>query len=303
MGSEFGLSAIVFTVVAVVTGSATSLLVRRLSPERRRLAALVRGRSETAEPSLLLGGAPTTLMRFARFRRRSPERLALLRRRLVAAGHSAEAVSTYSTIELGCAAIGALLPVQVLGLAGLGFAGLGIAAGLLAPRVALTRQIERRRSAIRNGLPDALDLLVVCLDAGCTLSVAMGKVSEELRATHPALAHELAAIHADIQAGKPKAEAFQEVADRTQVHEIRPLVTLLMQAERFGNGINAALRTLAATARDKRSQRAEELASKAGIKLVFPLVLCIFPAFYVVTLGPVIIHFVRLFFDGGILVP
>jgi tight adherence protein C len=131
----------------------------------------------------------------------------------------------------------------------------------------------------------------------------MAKVSAELRATHPALAHELAAIHADIQAGKPKTEAFQEVADRTQVHEIRPLVTLLMQAERFGTGINAALRTLAETARDKRSQRAEELASKAGIKLVFPLVLCIFPAFYVITLGPVIIHFVRVFFEGGIFVP
>ena len=179
----------------------------------------------------------------------------------------------------------------------------GIAAGLLAPRVALTRQIERRRSAIRNGLADALDLLVVCLDAGCTLSAAIGKVSEELGPTHPALAHELAAIHADIQAGKPKTEAFQEVAERTQVDEIRPLVTLLLQAERFGSGINASLRTLAETARDKRSQRAEELASKAGIKMVFPLVLCIFPAFYIVTLGPVIIQFVRVFFEGGILVP
>jgi hypothetical protein len=111
MGSDFGVSALVFTVVAVVSGTATSMLVRRLSPERRRLAALVRGRSAAAQPILLIDNPATTFMRVARFRRRSPERLALLRRRLVAAGYRADAVSTYSATELVCAAIGALLPV------------------------------------------------------------------------------------------------------------------------------------------------------------------------------------------------
>lgn len=303
MDSELALPATVFTVVAIVTGATMSVLVRRWSPERRRLAALVCGRSVGPAPSLLIDDPAATLARIARIRRRSPERVALLRRRLVAAGYSPDRVNVYSAIELACAVVGVWLPLQILGWLGLGLSGVGIAAGLLAPRIVLTRRIERRRSAIRHGLPDALDLLVVCLDAGCTLNAAVAKVSEELRVAHPALAHELAAIRADIQAGKPRVEAFQNLADRTQVDEVRPLVTLLMQAERFGTGINFALRAHAATARETRSQRAEELASKAGIKMVFPLVLCIFPTFYVVTLGPVIIHFVRVFFDGGIFAP
>ena len=124
MGSELALSAIVFAVVAAVTGTATSMIVRHFSPERRRLAALVRGRPEAVEPSLLIDDGAPTFVRLARFRRRSPERLAALRRRLVAAGHSPDAVSTYSAIELVCAVIGALLPLQILGLPGLGFAWL-----------------------------------------------------------------------------------------------------------------------------------------------------------------------------------
>ena len=301
MTTDFALDAVLFTLVALATGSAMSMVVRRWSPERRRLAALVQGRPSGAAPTLLIDDPSATFARLAQLRRRSPERLAILRGRLIAAGYGADTVNVYSAMETGSAVVGAVLPLLLMGSRGITFSAIGIAAGMLAPRIALTRRIQHRRSAIRQGLPDALDLLVVCLDAGCTLSAAIGKVSDELRFTHPALAHELAALRADIQAGKPRTEAFQNLADRTQVDEIRPLVTLLIQAERFGTGINSALRTHAATARDKRSQRAEELASKAGIKMVFPLVLCIFPAFYVVTLGPVIIHFVRVFFDGGVL--
>jgi tight adherence protein C len=299
--TDFALPAAVFTCVALATGCTMSLIVRRWSPERRRLAALVQGRPSGAQPILLVDDPSATVARLAQLRCRSPERQALLRRRLRAAGYGPNTVNVYTAIETGCTVVGAVLPLLLLGWRGVIFSAIGIAAGMLTPRIALTRHIEHRRAAIRHGLPDALDLLVVCLDAGCTLSAAIGKVSEELRFTHPALAHELAALRADIQAGKPRIEAFQHLADRTQVDEIRPLVTLLLQAERFGTAVNFALRTHAASARDRRSQRAEELASKAGIKMVFPLVLCIFPAFYVVTLGPVIIHFVRLFFDAGVL--
>ena len=301
MPTNFALLALVFTSAALVTGATMSMVLTRWSPERRRLAALVAGRPAGPSTSLLIDDPSATFARLARMRRRSPASLAVLRRRLVAAGYGAETVGMYGALELGCAVAGAVLPLLLMGSRGFGLSLLGVATGMLALRIALTRRIERRRSAIRHGLPDALDMLVVCLDAGCTLSAAIGKVSEELQVAHPALAHELAAIRAEVQAGKPKADAFQHLADRTQVDEIRPLVTLLMQTERFGTGIGAALRTHAESSRDKRSQRAEEQASKAGVKMVFPLVLCIFPAFYVITLGPVIIHFVRVFFSGGIL--
>jgi tight adherence protein C len=147
-------------------------------------------------------------------------------------------------------------------------------------------------------LPDALDLLVVCLDAGCTLTHAVAKVSEELRVAWPDLAHEFSLMRSEIQAGKPRVEAFQNLGERTQVDDIRPIASLLGQAERFGIGIGQALRAHADTARDKRRQRAEEQAAKAGVKIVFPLVLCIFPAFYVVTMGPVMIQFIRVFAGG-----
>lgn len=204
-------------------------------------------------------------------------------------------------MEVCCAAAGVGVPLLAMGPRGIGFSVLGLAAGLMAVHVALGWRIEHRSRAIRHALPDALDLLVLCLDAGCTLSHAIGRVSEELRMAHPVLAHELSSITAEVQAGQSKAEAFQNMAERTQVDDIRPLVSLMGQAERLGTGIGPALRTHAATTREKRSQRAEELASKVGIRLLFPLVFCIFPSFYVVTLGPVIVHFVRVFFRGGVL--
>ena len=301
MPPDFLLLFIVFTSVALGTWLALSGAMTWCAPERRRLAALVRRVPNGAVTSLLFDETEARFTWLSRLRPRSPASLALLRRRLVAAGYRADAVRGYEALEVGCAVAGAALPLLALGPRGIGFSVLGLAAGLLGVHVALGRRIEHRSLAIRHGLPDALDLLVLCLDAGCTLGHAIGRVSEELRIAHPVLAHELSAITAQIRAGQSKVEAFQNMAERTQVDDVRPLVSLMIQAERLGTGIGPALRTHAATARDKRSQRAEELASKASIRLLFPLVLCIFPAFYVITLGPVIVHFVRVFFQGGIL--
>ena len=121
------------------------------------------------------------------------------------------------------------------------------------------------------------------------------KTSEELDISHPALAAELRLITTEMRAGKPRLEAFKNFASRTNVDDVRSLVAMLVQTDRFGTSIAQALRTHADVSRTKRRQRAEERAAKIGVKLVFPLVFFLFPAFYVVTLGPAVIQFDRLF--------
>jgi tight adherence protein C len=123
------------------------------------------------------------------------------------------------------------------------------------------------------------------------------KSAQELEISHPQLAEELRMVTTEVRAGKPRVEAFRNLASRTQVDDIRSLVSMLTQTDRFGTSIAQALRIHAAESRSKRRQRAEERAGKLGVKLVFPLVLLLFPAMYVVTLGPAVIQFVRVFFE------
>ena len=173
--------------------------------------------------------------------------------------------------------------------------------GFMLPSFWLSRQISKRKKLDRNGLPDALDLLIVCVEAGMGLDQAIAKAAEELAVSHPALAEELATITTEIRAGKPRMEAFKNFAERTKVDDVRQLVSMLVQTDRFGTSIAQALRTQAEVSRTKRRQRAEERAAKLGVKLVFPLVFCLFPAMYVVTLGPAVIKFVRFF--AGMIAP
>ena len=154
------------------------------------------------------------------------------------------------------------------------------------PGLVVERFASKRRREIENGLPDALDLLVVCIEAGSGLDQAIVKASDELAIAYPTLAEELRILTTEIRAGKPRMEAFKSLAQRTKVDDVRALVAMLMQTDRFGTSVGQALRTHADTSRTKRRQRAEERAQKIGVKLVFPLVLFFFPAFYVVILGP-----------------
>jgi tight adherence protein C len=156
--------------------------------------------------------------------------------------------------------------------------------------------ITRHKTKIDNGLPDALDLMVVCVEAGSGLDQAIQKTSVELEISHPELANELKMIITEVRAGKPRLEAFRNFASRTKVEDVKSLVAMLVQTDRFGTSVAQALRTHAEVSRTKRRQRAEERAAKIGVKLVFPLVFFLFPAFYVVTLGPAVIQFVRVFF-------
>jgi tight adherence protein C len=145
---------------------------------------------------------------------------------------------------------------------------------------------RKRQKEITLALPDALDLLVVCVEAGLGLNQGIVRVASEIHHVSVVLAEELHFTNLEIRAGRPRNEALRNLAERTGVEDVRGLVSTLVQAERFGTPIGGALRVHAETLRDKRKQRAREAAAKTTIKLVFPLVFCIFPAMFVVLVGP-----------------
>ena len=204
-----------------------------------------------------------------------------------------EAAGYYALAEMVMPIVCGLLPLALMGTAGWLLAIVATVLGYLIPDIVLTRATRRRQKAIQNGLPDAIDLIVVCVEAGSSLDQAIMRTSEELEVALPSLARELRTVTNEIRAGKPRLEAFQGLAKRTQVEDVRALVTMLTQTDRFGTSIAQALRTHASTSRTKRRQRAEERAAKVGVKLVFPLALCLVPALYVVCLGPVVIRIIR----------
>ena len=143
---------------------------------------------------------------------------------------------------------------------------------------------------MQKALPDALDLLVVCVEAGLGLNQATVRVAEEIERVSPVLSEQIGLVNLEIRAGTPRDEAFRNLGHRTGVQDIKSLMAMLIQTDRFGTSIAQALRTHAETMRQKRRQRAEEAAAKTTIKLVFPLVLFIFPALFVIILGPALIQ-------------
>lgn len=193
-------------------------------------------------------------------------------------------------------ALAALLPLVVLGVvtaffrvsmtATLLFAISAALAGYLLPTLWLERAIRRRARALRRGLADALDLLVVCSEAGLGLGQGIQRVAEDLEVSHPELSDELLLFNMQTRAGMDNREALRDLEERTGVEDIRGLVTTLLQSMRFGTSIAATLRIFAAEMRDKRTQEAEEKAAKVSTKMLFPLIFCVFPSFFVVALGP-----------------
>lgn len=162
----------------------------------------------------------------------------------------------------------------------------GAAAGWIVPSFLVSMKAARRQKEIVKALPDALDLLVICVEAGLGLNQALLRVAAEMRHVNELLTEEIAQANLEIRAGTPREAALVAMADRTGVPDVRSLVTMLIQTERFGTSIARSLRVHAETLRVKRRQRAEEAAAKTTIKLVFPLAICIFPALFVVVLGP-----------------
>jgi tight adherence protein C len=172
---------------------------------------------------------------------------------------------------------------------------LGAFIGVRSPDMVLSYLRERRIKRLRNGFPDALDLLVVCVESGLGLAPAIERVSRELEISHMELAQELGLVNAEIRAGVERPTALRNFAWRSGVDDIRGLVGLLIQTIRFGTSIADALRVYSEEFRDKRMQKAEEQAAKIGTKMIFPLVLCFFPSFFIVAIGPAVMRLVAAF--------
>ena len=166
----------------------------------------------------------------------------------------------------------------------------GAGAGWLVPGFVLGTRATARKKEIQLALPDALDLLVICVEAGLALNQALLRVAKEVRHVNVLLSEELGVTNFQIRAGIPREEALKNLADRTGVSDVRTLVTTMIQTDRFGTSIAKSLRVHADTLRLKRKQRAEEAAAKTTIKIVFPLALCVFPALFVVVLCPALIQ-------------
>jgi len=163
------------------------------------------------------------------------------------------------------------------------------------PDAILESMARRRKRRLRNGFPDALDLLVVCTEAGLGLNQAIDRVAHEIEDNYPDLSQELELVNVEIRAGVQREDALRDLANRTGLEDIRGLVALLTQSMRLGTGVADTLRIYAEEFRDKRMQRAEEAAAKIGTKMIFPLVVCLFPGFFVVILGPAFLKIIKVF--------
>lgn len=225
-------------------------------------------------------------------------------RKLVQAGYwNADAVriffGTRVVLSAGFVGLGlvggVLLEARLLGMLVVSL-WLGIV-GWLLPSWHVHRRRTARRDEIREALADALDLLVACVEAGMGLNQALIRVADEVRNVSESLAEELTMLNLEIRAGTPRAEALRSLADRIDLEDVEALASTLIQTERFGTSVGRALRVQANTLRQKRRQSAEEAAAKTTIKLVFPLVLFVFPALFVAILGPAVIQVVQALAD------
>jgi tight adherence protein C len=226
-----------------------------------------------------------------------------IERKLVFAGfRSQNALPVFYSLKTAlavlflCAALASSLWLPQVSYSKLLFFALLVAfIGLMLPNLMLSHLVERRQKRLRDAFPDALDMLVVCVEAGLGLTAAIQRVAEELRFSHPELGSEFGLVVAEMRAGVDHELALKGLAARTGLEDIHGLVSLLIQTLKFGTSIADTLRVYAEEFRDKRMQRAEEMAAKIGTKLVFPLVLCLFPAFFVVAIGPAVIRLVEVF--------
>jgi tight adherence protein C len=225
-----------------------------------------------------------------------------LRMKLIRAGYSGRSAPlTYSSLRVmllvGLPVLGFLVGLAVSGSiqTASSWGAAGIVLSITAPPYVLARRVSQRSQRIRKHLPDGLDLMVVCVEAGLGLDAAILKVSEELTTSHPDIAQEFRVVTQLVNAGVPRIEALREIAERTGVQEVNSFVSTLVQSERLGTPIARTLRLHAEQMRTKRRQSAQEAAAKAPIKMLVPMVLFILPALFIVVVGPAIIVLSKVF--------
>ncbi len=294
------LPVLAFLFVSLLVAAAAMALMPRptLAIERRLGEVTGLPNVPVGETSALRPVAVRTLKRLGGVMPTSSSERPKLQQRLICAGfRGAEALPVFIGLRVGCTiAAFVALSTPIFGRANL-LVALGVAAvAYVLPPMVLARLAAARQHRIRLSLPDALDLLVVSVEAGLGLDQALQRVGEELGAAHPELSQELRLVNLEMRAGKARSEALRNLAERTGVDDLSSLVAMLVQTDKFGTSVAQSLRVHSDTLRTKRRQRAEEAAAKTGVKMVFPLVFCIFPAIWVVTIGPAAIKFVEVLF-------
>ncbi|SDH86093.1 tight adherence protein C [Pseudomonas benzenivorans] len=293
-----GLSA----VLAVVTLAMLVLGLR--DPVQRRLTLIKRGHG-----GLAVGQeAPSNLQLMLeqvgqRFNSGEEGQESATRTLLTHAGYrSPAAVQTYWAVRLlsplvlvGITLLALPLVPKLSLLLGIALVVAAAGVGWLVPAAYVDKRKQARMRRLLVAFPDALDLMVVCVESGLALPQAIERVAEEMSVSQPELAVELALVNAEIRAGIASTEALKNLAERTGLEDIRGLVSLLSQSIRFGTSVADTLRIYAEEFRDRRTQAADEQAAKIGTKLIFPLVLCIWPSFFLVAIGPAIIGVLKVF--------
>jgi len=292
----FGL---VFLLIAVV-----GMLIFNQQVVRDRLMAVIWPQSkETKKPTLLSSFQQSgvsikgVVEQFERVLPKSQAEVSVVQQRLIRAGYrNASAIKRfYGTKVLVPIILCAAVLVSGLGQTSFFIYISALGLGFLAPDFWLGRQITKRQAKIRRGLPDVLDLLVICIEAGLSMDQAVIRTAQELAAAHPALCDELGIVILEQRAGRPRVDAWKNLSQRADVDTLRSLVSVLVQSEQFGTSIARTLRTHADTLRNQRIQKIEEMAAKTTVKLVVPLVLFIFPSLFVVVLGPAVIMMMESF--------
>ena len=287
-----------FLFVSLLVTAIGLVMARGETAIERRLGELGVGGSLPPMPAVSNERMVNVLKRLGKAAPKSASELGKLRQRLVASGYrGSEALPVFFGIRLALAlGLFAAVTSGLVVKANMPLALGGMAIGYVLPGMALARMAKRRQHRIRLSLPDALDLLVVSVEAGLGLDQALQRVAEELVHAHPELCDELRLINLELRAGKARSEALRNLAERTGVDDLSSLAAMLIQTDKFGTSVARSLRVHSDTLRTKRRQRAEEAAAKTGVKMVFPLVFCIFPAIWVVTIGPAAIKFVEVLF-------
>jgi tight adherence protein C len=291
---ELALPILVFLSVAAVVFSFGAAVLMPTSVLGARLRSLGSQRQRQPEKAPIKERIEQALSPLSKAIPLSPSEANKSRAWLMQAGYrEARHETIYFGLRVFCAIVGLLVVVLATGFDSL-YLLVGIPAlGFLLPRFVLKRLIRERQHRIRVGLADALDLTVICVEAGLSLDQAMARVGQDLRYAHPDLSDEFYLVNLEMRAGKPRPEALRNLAERSGVDDIRALVGVLIQTDRFGTSVAQALRIHSDALRTERRQRAEEQAAKTTIKMIPALVIFVLPSMFFVTLGPAVIGLIH----------
>jgi len=287
---ELALTILIFFTVAAAIFSFGAAVVMPTSVLGARLRSLATRPQTQAEKAPIKERIEQALSPLSKAIPLSPAEANKSRGWLMQAGYREARYETiYFGLRVFCALLGLLVVVSATGVDS-PYLLVGIPAlGFLLPRFVLKRMIRERQRRIRVGLADALDLTVICVEAGLSLDQALARVGQDLRYAHPDLSDEFYLVNLEMRAGKPRPEALRNLAERTGVDDIRALVGVLIQTDRFGTSVAQALRVHSDSLRTERRQRAEEQAAKTTIKMIPALVIFVLPSMFFVTLGPAVI--------------